>query len=769
MSGRAGPHTQLMKDSYPLQRSRLPIWISALWCVFCLAGFQPASANLTPIESTTTEQTNSGQMEFRGDGGEVLGAPLLSTRVQLTITGMIATTTYVQTFHNTSDTWVEGRYVFPLPETAAVNGMTMRIGDRLIKGEIKEKQAAKRMYQQAKQSGKRASLVEQQRPNVFSQTVANIAPHEKIEVTLSYRQTVDFNHGRFSLRLPLTITPRYIPGVVSTPTDGAPEETTLSLDTQGWGWAKPTDQVPDADKITPPMTTSKTTDEGAIRNPVSIEIDLNAGLPLARIDSPYHDIVIQKNGTEHQISLSAGQAPMDRDFVLAWQSVQQKTPQAALFTEQVISDEGGNSDYLLLMLLPPQTPHHSKSGPLHAPEQLAREVQFIIDTSGSMGGTSIEQAKASLQLALSTLSSQDRFNIVEFNTSFQHFSPTSEPATADNIRKAQAFVQNLEAGGGTEMYAPLNAVLSQTTDETYLKQIVFITDGSVGNESALFHLIETRLDHARLFMVGIGSAPNSYFMRKSAQFGRGTFTHIGDLREVSEKMSTLFEQLESPVLRDIHIEWPEGLSVEAYPRKHPDLYRGQPLLLKAKADTDTPNGLQGEVKLSGKMISHQWSQSITLPTKQSHTDKRSAKGIASLWARDKISDLLDQKHAGISEADIKPQVLKVALAHQLMSPYTSFVAVDQIIARPENGTLKQQEVPNLLAKGQKPSRHSLSAQAKTKTLNTHIQRTSAHSYPQTALGLNGILLMASVCLLMALLLLMLARKPQPSSTLEPCL
>lgn len=768
MSGRTAPHTQLMKDPSPPQRTRLPIWMSALLCIFSLTSFQQASANLSQIEHTRTEQTNSGQMEFRGDGGETVSAPLLKTKVQLSITGMIATTTYVQTFHNTSDSWVEGRYVFPLPETAAVNGMTMRIGDRLIKGEIKEKQAAKKIYQQAKQSGKRASLVEQQRPNLFSQTVANIAPKEEIEVTLSYRQTVNFNHGRFSLRLPLTITPRYIPGVISSSGDDTQEETTLTLDSQGWGWANPTDQVPDADKITPPMTTSKTTNKGAIRNPVSINIDLNAGLPLAHIDSPYHDIVIQKNGTEHQISLSEGQVPMDRDFVLAWQPVPQKTPQAALFSEQATSDEGDNSDYLLLMLIPPQTPQHSNSGSLPAPVQLPRDVQFIIDTSGSMGGTSIEQAKASLQLALSTLSPQDRFNIVEFNSSFQHYSSISEPATAENIRKAQAFVQSLQAGGGTEMYAPLNAVLSQVSDESYLKQIVFITDGSVGNESSLFHLIESRLNDARLFMVGIGSAPNSYFMRKSAQFGRGTFTHIGDLREVAEKMSTLFEQLESPVLRDIHIEWPEGIIVETYPRKHPDLYRGQPLILKARADTENPNGLQGELKLSGKMASHQWSQSITLPSRQNKVDKRPSKGIASLWGRDKISDLLDQKHAGISEADIKPQVLKVALTHQLMSPYTSFIAVDQIIARPKKETLKQQEVANLLAKGQKLSAQSLSAPAKAKTLNTHIQRTSAHNYPQTALGLNGMLLMASLCLFMALLLLTFARKPQPSSTLDHC-
>ncbi|WP_439135809.1 VIT domain-containing protein, partial [Pseudomaricurvus sp.] len=488
MSGRASPHTLFTIDTCPHQNTQwvyeLPIWLRALLCVVCLASFNQATANISPADSINQEAVNSGEMEFRGDNGEVVTAPLLDTKVTLSITGMITTTTYVQTFHNDSTDWVEARYVFPLPETAAVHGMTMRIGDRVIKGEIKEKQAAKKIYQQAKQSGKRASLVEQQRPNLFSQTVANIAPHEKIEVTLNYRQTVDYNHGRFSLRLPLTITPRYIPGKAATTEDNIHTETTLALDAQGWGWANPTDQVPDAHKITPPMATAKSLKNGDIRNPVSLNIDLNAGLPLAHIDSPYHDIVIQKNGARHQISLSAGRVPMDRDFVLTWQPVREKTPQAALFSEQMTSGEDKQDHYLLLMLLPPQAPNSSDSDSSSTSEQLPRDVRFIIDTSGSMGGTSIQQAKASLQLALSTLSAQDRFNIVEFNSSFHRYSNTPVFATAANLRRAQSFVQGLHARGGTEMHAPLNAVLSESSDAQYLKQVVFITDGSVGNESA---------------------------------------------------------------------------------------------------------------------------------------------------------------------------------------------------------------------------------------------------------------------------------------------
>lgn len=684
---------------------------------------------IATAQASVADEQGSGHMTFRDDRGTMTDALLVDTAVTMDIHGMVATVTYQQQFHNTSDVWLEGRYVFPLPETAAVSAMTLRIGERVMVGEIKEKQAAHEIYQHAKNSGRRASLVEQQRPNLFSQQVANIGPGERIDVTLTYRQTVDYQHGRFSLRLPLTITPRYIPGDSAADHDG---QQPVAFNAQGWGWSAPTDQVSDADRITPPMTDQATRTNGTLRNPVSIAIELAAGLPLAHIDSPYHQVVVHKQGTQHSIRLSEGSVPMDRDFVLSWQPVAQHLPRAALFTEHVDrppSDPAASEDYLLLMLLPQTT------GQVDAAPALPREVTFIIDTSGSMAGTPIQQAKASLQLALSTLTERDRFNIVEFNSHFQRYSPQAQPATAHNLRSAQAFVSRLNATGGTEMYAPLDAVLSESAPEGFLKQVIFITDGSVGNESALFQLIENKLASARLFMVGIGSAPNSYFMRKSAQFGRGTFTHVGDLNEVADKMSELFRQLQAPLLRDIHIDWPDGIVVDSFPRRQPDLYAGQPLLLKARVLTTAATGLQaGAVTLSGQTAQGPWSQ--TLPLVLAKTAGHN--GIASLWARDKIAALMDQQHTGTPEADIKPQVLEVALTHQLLSAYTSFVAVDQTPARPVEAPLDAQAIPNLVAHGQVPQPQTLTA-------------TQAFSYPQTALGLNGQIGLASALLLTALI------------------
>ncbi|GAB3097264.1 hypothetical protein GCM10027217_13020 [Pseudomaricurvus hydrocarbonicus] len=268
-------------------------------------------------------------------------APLLQTNVELWVNGMITTTVYRQTFHNLSTDWVEGRYLFPLPDRAAVNGMTMRIGERIIVGEIQEKLRARKLYQQAKTAGKKVSLVEQQRPNLFTQTVANVPPDEHIQVTLTYREVAHYEHGNFSLHLPLTITPRYIPGLpirdaVDEPPEtmmteppgakaapSAPTVSAMQINQHGWGQA--TDQVADAALITAPMSERPRLPNGTIQNPVSITVHLRAGLPLARIDSPYHDLVIRKHGDEHTITLSEGQVAMDRDFVLSWQPVKQKT------------------------------------------------------------------------------------------------------------------------------------------------------------------------------------------------------------------------------------------------------------------------------------------------------------------------------------------------------------------------------------------------------------------------------------------------------------
>jgi len=336
--------------------------------------------------------------------------------------------------------------------------------------------------------------------------------------------------------------------------------------------------------------------------------------------------------------------------------------------------------------------------------RLKREAIFIIDTSGSMSGGSIKQARDALKIALGTLKPTDTFNIIEFNDRPTKLFPTAQLASGSYLYDAIRFVDGLEADGGTEMAAALTAALENQPEQSrdLLRQVIFITDGSVGNEDALFKLINKNLGPSRLFTVGIGSAPNSYFMRKAAQFGRGTFTYIGSENEVQDKMARLFTQLETPVLRNIDIAWP-GVA-EAFPNPIPDLYHGQPLVITAKLNTYS--GYRDKaVRISGTGTGGEWKKLIKLDEGANHT------GIATLWARDKIAMLNDQIINNGETDTLRDAIIDVALVHKLVSKYTSFVAVDKTPVRPVDAKLKGKNVPNARPSG---------------------QATQSFAYPQTA-------------------------------------
>ncbi len=329
-------------------------------------------------------ETGAGRLLLKTEHEGYQSALSLNSRAHFQISGMIATATLSQSFRNDSDGWREAVYVFPLPETAAVRSMRIRIGERVIEGEIHERAAAKKIYQKARKAGKKAGLVEQERANMFTTSVANIPPDEKVIVEHEYVQTVHYDAGLFSLRFPMTITPRYIPGEPLTE-----DNTEKSYTVSGHGWALASDQVPDAARITPYQNPVAATDSHVI-NPITITADINAGLPLADVESPRHEVDISRSDQQYRLELADGPVSMDRDFELRWRPETGHEPQAALFTEMVDSQP-----YALLMLVPP-----TKKA---ATEALPRDMVFVIDTSGSMGGVSIEQARQGLMLALDRL------------------------------------------------------------------------------------------------------------------------------------------------------------------------------------------------------------------------------------------------------------------------------------------------------------------------------------------------------------------------------
>jgi Ca-activated chloride channel homolog len=640
---------------------------SLLLVVLTLLLARPAeAATITPVGINSAK---TGELMLKtGEAGKYTLAPRLETDVAITVSGMIARARVVQHFHNPGAEWAEGVYVFPLPENAAVDRLRMRIGERVIEGQVREKEEARIAYVKAKSEGKRAALVEQQRPNLFTNSIANIGPNEFVSVEIEYQQALQFKDGEYRLRFPLAITPRYTPAGPPAHAAKAGEESPDEIDAA--------ESLQHPDYAGPGV--------GGV-NPVSIAVSLDAGAELAKIDSSYHEIWTEKAaGTRHMVWFTKEQEDADRDFELAWAPRAGAAPRAAAFTQTI-----NGSDYALVMVLPPEAAAGGKA----AYERLLRETILIVDTSGSMGGSPMEQAKGAVQFALDRLGPKDRFNVIEFNSVTHALFPAAMPATAANIAEARKWVGRLKATGGTEMMPALKLALDGQDSAGIVRQIVFITDGAVGNEDALFALIHQKLGGSRLFTVGIGSAPNTHFMGKAAQFGRGTFTYVGDLAEVQAKMSALFAKLESPVLKDVAITWPDGAKVETYPARIPDLYAGEPIVVAAKLATRN-----GTVSVSGLRGNLPWSTALTL------VGGNDDNGVGALWAKAKIGELMDAMRTGTDPEVVKKAVIQVALEHHLVSRYTSLVAVDVTPARPDGAMLTKAVLKVNLPNGMQPGR-----------------------------------------------------------------
>ena len=611
---------------------------------------------------TAPEETVPGGLFFRSDPMQHFRrAPSLKSEVRIRVSGMIARTELTQRFHNPRPEWQEGIYVFPLPEDAAVDRLRMIIGERVIEGRIAERSQAKRSYETAKQSGTKAGLIEQERPNIFTVSVANIGPGEEVSVEVGYRQSLSYDDGAFRIRFPMVVAPRYIPGAGEV------------LMASASALAPPTDQVPDAHRITPPVRPP----QAGRANPLSLTVELAAGVALGEIESPTHRIsVAPRDGNRFTITLEGEEVPADRDFELTWRPSAGAAPAAALFSEH----RDGHS-YVLLMVVPP------RAEAAEGATRLPREVVFVIDTSGSMHGQSIDQAKQALALALTRLAEGDRFNIIQFNSISSALFRTARPATPATLREAFRYVAELDAQGGTEILPALRLALDGGRHPGRVRQVIFLTDGAVGNESALFEWIERHIGDSRLFTIGIGSAPNGYFMRKAASLGRGTFTYIGALDEVGEKMRALFEKLEKPLLTDLRLGWPEGSEAEFWPHPLPDLYHGEPLLISARLPR-----LEGAVSVSGNLGGRPWRTEVALGGGEHG-------GVAALWARKKIDAVLDGLRRGADPETVRAAVIELALANGLLTSYTSMVALDVTPTRPQSQALQQRPVPTNLPRG----------------------------------------------------------------------
>ena len=650
-----------------LQKTTFVICVYLVFGLLFQTVYANVDANIDPKRNTDPYQALHGSVWLLADNGQNTGMYLevlqMQTDVDYEVTGAIARAKVKQQFINNSDFWAEGIYVFPLPEKAAVDHFRMIIGERVIEGQIKQRVTAKKIYEQAKSDGKKSSLIEQQRPNVFTTSLANIAPGEVITVEFEYQQVLDYKDNSYSLRFPMVVAPRYHS---ENPAPIDPLDQTVPNQT-----ANKTSVYTDIYTETDP--------EKNTNNPTRIHILLDAGVSLDDLSSSYHQINIkQTSETRYSISTIGENITSDRDFELIWKPRLNSDPQLSAFNEVIDGD-----NYTMLTLLPPELSHLQQ-------KVQARDVTFVLDVSGSMSGTSIDQAKVSLLTALNGLSAIDRFNIIWFNHETGSLFPDAVPATAAYKSDASLLIQQLQADGGTEMLPALTLALSNQQEFSRFRQIIFLTDGNINNETELFNVIDKHLGNSRLFTIGIGSAPNSYFMRKAANKGRGTFTTIGDINEVQEKTVTLFKKLETPALINIQLDV-DAEKYEVFPSIIPDLYAGEALTIFFKGKQ-----IPASVSLKGDYANSEWQTSKQLkPASQS--------GIQIAWAREKIASLMNQHHESVNDTEreiAKTEITNTALQHHLVSRFTSLVAVD-VTPVNADGMLYQKRLKNNLPHGWK--------------------------------------------------------------------
>jgi Ca-activated chloride channel family protein len=604
-------NTEYKPRDYSLER-----WIVML---LSLLFFLPFVAQAQ--ETTTLDKNDrAGLLLKTSKPGLYAVTPAVKSEVSITVSGPIVRTSVKQTFHNTTGRCVEGLYVYPLPEMSAVDTLKMTIGSRVIAGEIREREQARKEFEKAKREGRNAALVEQQRPNVFTTSVSSVMPDEDVVIEIEYQEMAHFENGEYRLRFPMVVAGRYSP-----------------LRTFATAVAA---------KL--PLTPSSMGNDGGT---VALSVDLQPGYSVRNIQSA-QKVRSETIGNRHyRVTVDSATLNADHDFELTWQPDLGTDPEATVLTERL-----GDETYALVMVTPPA----------RSPVRLPRETIFIIDSSGSMEGASMDQAKAALLLALDDLRPTDRFNIIDFDSKARLLFDGSNPAGANAIASAKHFVDGITADGGTEMLGALQLALPGTPNTPgTVRQVIFMTDGQVDNEQELFSFLHARLGESRLFTVGIGAAPNSHFMRNAARFGRGTFTYIGDVQQVQERMSELFAKLDAPVMTSIDVRSSDA-TAEAWPERVPDLYRGEPLIVALRL-----HDANAKVTLRGSIGNEPWTKELTLPA------PGTSESIAKLWGREKIESLMDHLSDGSDPKGVEAAVISVALEHHLVSQYTSLVAIDK--------------------------------------------------------------------------------------------
>jgi Ca-activated chloride channel family protein len=605
----------------------------AAFFILCTLLAGPTHAQTAPA-AVDPDLATSGDLFWISAAGAI-PLPMTDVDVELRVSGVVIEGRMTQRFVNPTTETIEALYVFPLAEDAAVFGMELRVGDRRIVAEVREREQARRDYERAREDGRKAALVDQQRPNMFRTSAANIGPGETVHVELRFVQKGTRVGDEYRLRFPLAITPRFCPpGTETIPGVNVPRAPTARL-----------------------------------------VVDVAQGLEFERLESPSHPMQRRSGPRRTRLEASGGKLATDRDFLLTWKPARSEMPQVASFIERRDGER-----YALIYVQPPRDGSDSGIG-------LPTETLFVIDVSGSMDGPSIKQARQALTRALERLRPGDRFNILKFNDANEAFAAGFETATDEAVGRARAWVAGLTAQGGTAIYDALDRGLRMVGEGSagYASRIVFLTDGAVHNERDVLTAIVARLGETRLHTIGIGAAPNGYLMRKMAWHGRGLCEFIASVEQADNRIDAFFDRLERPVWTDLQLNW-DGVEAEGVsPGRLPDLHLGEPLVLSAKL-----SGESGGALTVGGWSVDGWTERVV----DLEHDALDNAAIRISWARAQVEDLMDSLHEGADAATVREAVVDLGLAHSLVTAYTSLVAVEQYAGELGDGMLTARALPN---------------------------------------------------------------------------
>lgn len=604
-----------------------------------------------------------------GEAAKVVPVPLKHTEVNASILGWIATVNVQQQFHNPFSSKIEAVYVFPLPENAAVNEFVMTVGERKIRGVIRERQEAERIYSEAKAQGYTASLLTQERPNIFTQSVANIEPGKRIDIDITYFHTMSYHDGGFDFVFPMVVGPRFNPpgtadGVAAVPRLAHPGASGQATEVQ---YLRPTERS---------------------GHDIAVTVEIEAGVGIEKIVSRTHAIDVKRGSADPgraTVRLASTDSIPNKDFVLRYEVAGDKVKSGLLV--QADRTAGGTpaplgrgkGGYFALMIVPPAELAHLPRSPM--------EIVFVVDRSGSMSGQPIEQAKLAVERGLKQLRAGDSFQIIDFAESASTLGPAPLEATPENIRRGLAYAAGLNSSGGTMMLNGLRAALSFPHDPERLRVVAFLTDGFIGNEAEILRAMDEKLGATRVFGFGVGSSPNRYLLAEMSRLGRGAVAYVGLQDPAGEVMDLFFERISRPAMADLSFDWGGARVSDVFPARTPDLFVGRPVILTGRYEGDW----SGTVKVRGRAGGEE--REILVGTDGVAVGQRPPGGtpaplgaLPAVWARMKIGSLSDRALLdGLVDAQV--EVKRVALEYGLMSAFTAFVAVDSMTRPPgDSGT-----------------------------------------------------------------------------------